>query len=78
MADRHRQGADVIVVAMGQGDGVHVLAGNGGIERQAGVAFALGMGAGVHEEAVAVHFRQPGAGANVGVGVEINDAHGGI
>lgn len=75
LADSDWQGADVVVVAMGQDDGLDVFICNGGIKREAGAAFAFGMRAGVHEQAVAVHIHKPRAGANIGVWVQINNAH---
>ena len=75
ISQRHRQRADVVVMAMGDGDGIHLLVAHGAVERQAVAAFAFGMHAGIHEQAVAVDFDEPAAGADVGVGIEIGNPH---
>jgi hypothetical protein len=48
------------------------------VERQAGAAFPFRVGAGVEQQAVTFQIDEPGAGADVGVGVQIRDAHGSI
>src|SRR5439155_12904371 len=75
MANGDGQRSDVIMMAMSDGDGIDFFLRDQRIERQAGAAFAFGMSAGIHEKPVAVDFRQPGAGANFRVGIEIGNAH---
>ena len=57
----------MIVVAMGDGHRIDFLIGNQFVEREAGVTFPFGMSARVHEQAMAFHFHEPGAGSNRGV-----------
>ena len=66
---RHRQPADVIVVAVSDGDGIELLILHEVQQGQRGAAFQLGVDARVHEQAVAVQFEPPRARANVSVGI---------
>ena len=75
MAQRDRQRADVVVVAMRDGDGVHLLVLDSLNCGKPGAAFAFGVHAGVHQQAVAFDFDEPGAGADVGVRIQIDDPH---
>ena len=75
----HRDGqrADVVVMAVGDDDGVEVFLRDERQKRHAFATFAFGMGAGVEQDTVAFDFDKPGAGSNVGVGIQVNDSHGG-
>ena len=76
LAQRNRQGPDMVVVAMSEDDGLGLLFANQVVLRQALPAFAFGVCAGVHEQAVAFHFEKPSAGADVRSRIEIDDSHG--
>ncbi len=75
VADGDGEGAHVVVVAMGEGDGVEGGVLDEVVEREAGVAFAFGVGAGVEQQTVSVEFDQVGAGPDFRVGVEVQDPH---
>ena len=66
---------DMVVMAMGDGDGVHLLVLDQVIQRQAVPALALGMDAGVHQQPMAFHLDKPGRSADVFVRVEVDDLH---
>ena len=76
MAHGHRQGADMVVMTVGDGDGVQVLAVQQGIKGQGVAAVALGMHSGIQEQAAIVNIHQPGAGADIGGGVQVSNTHG--
>ena len=65
----------MVVMAMRKRDGIHFLMLDKVVKREAGAAFALGMRAGIHEQAVAFEFNEPCAGADVGVGIEVGNSH---
>ena len=71
-----RQGANVVVMTMGNGDGVELLLRDELVERQAVASLALGVSAGVHQQAVAVDVDKPGARPDGGVRVQADDSHG--
>ncbi len=73
----HGQGerADVIVVAMGNGDGVQFGVVDGAEEGKGGAAFAFGVHAGVHEETAIVEMHEPATGPDGGVRIKIYDSH---
>ena len=71
--DGHR--TDVIMVTMRDRDGVHFLPGDGRVKWQRGAAVPFGVHAGVEQDAVAFDFHKPGTGADVRVGIEIDDVH---
>ena len=75
MPDRDRQGANVVVVTMGDGNGVHLLLADGFVERQPIAALAFGVHPGVKQDAMAFDFNEPGARANVRVGIQVCDSH---
>ena len=76
MPQRHRQRADMIMVAMRNGDGVQFLVLDQMVkERQAGAALPFGMDARIHQQPVSLHLHKPGGGADVGVRIEISDSH---
>ena len=72
---RHRQRADVVVVAVRERDGIHGAFANRVVQRQRRRALEFGMGAGVHQQAVAVHLDVPRAGTDAGAGIEITEFH---
>ena len=72
---RDRQRADVVMVTMRDGNGLHLLRANVFVERQPIAALAFGVHARVEQDAVAFDFNEPGTGANVGVGVQVYDSH---
>jgi hypothetical protein len=75
-ANRNGESPNVVVVTVGEGDGVDRLPSDTVKEGEARVAGELGMDAGVHEEPVAIDFDHPSAGAHIGCRVEICDLHG--
>src|SRR5581483_998893 len=75
MAHGHGQRTDVIMMTMGKRYRIHVLVLDGIEHRQSGAPLALGMSPGVHQQAMAFEIDEPGAGADVGVRVEIDDSH---
>jgi hypothetical protein len=75
MAHGHRQRADVIVVAVGDGDGVQVFATQQLVERQGFTALAFRVHPRVHKQTGIIQFDQPGTGADLGVGIEVRDMH---
>ena len=75
VAQRHRQRPDMVVMAMGDGDGVHLFLLDQVVERQGAPAFEPGMGAGIHQQPMPLHFDKPGRGADVCVRVEVEDLH---
>ena len=75
MAERDRQGADMVVVAMRECNGLHFFFGNQLVKREAVAPLVLRMRAGVQEQAVSFDFGEPGAGADVGGWIEIDNAH---
>ena len=75
--ERHGQRPDMIVMAMGQGDGVDLQILDRLVERERGESFAFGVGPGVHQELMAIHRQHPGTGSDVVVRVEIRDPHRG-
>jgi hypothetical protein len=76
MPQRHRQRADVVMVTVRDRNGVHIIRLGRVVERQAGLALQLRVGAGVQQKPVAVQLHKPGTGANVGVRVQIGNPHG--
>ena len=74
-SQRHRQRADVVVMAVCERDGIHGAFANRVVQRQRWRALELGMGAGVHQQAVAVHLDVPRAGTDAGAGIEITEFH---
>jgi hypothetical protein len=75
MPQRHRQRADVIVMAMRNRNRVHLHIPRLAEQRQPFAAFAFGMHPGVEQNAVIVHLHQPRACADVRVGIQIGDFH---
>ena len=75
VAQGHGQRPDMIVMAMGDGDGVHLFLLDQIITRQGGPAFEPGMRAGIHQQPMPLHLDEPGGGADVGVRVEVEDLH---
>ena len=75
MAQRDRQRANVVMVAMREGNGLHLFSGNQLVEREAVAPFVLRMRRGVQEQTMPFNFDEPGAGADVGGWIEIDDAH---
>ena len=71
------QRADVVVVAMRDGDGVHVLILDGLEQRQTIAAFEFGVHAGVEQDAVAFEVHTPRARPDVGGGIQIRNLHPG-
>lgn len=76
VADGDGEGADVIVVAVADDDGVEVGGAGFGVEREGFTAFVFGVDAGVEEESMTFEFDEPGAGADVVSGIEVGDFHG--
>ena len=76
MPQRHRQRADVVVVAMRDGDAVDRAFPDHVVQRQRRAALPLGMRPGIHQQAVAVHLHMPGAGPDARAGVKITQSHG--
>ncbi len=72
----HRQRADMVVMTVGDGDGVQLLAVQQGIKGQGIAAVPFGVHAGIHQQAAIIQLDQPGAGADVGIGVQVRDTHG--
>ena len=75
VAQGNRQRPDMVVMAMGDGDGVHLFLLDQVIARQGAPAFEPGMGAGIHQQPMPLHLDEPGGGADVRVGVEVEDLH---
>jgi len=69
MAHGHGEASHVIMMAMGEGDGVYLLPGDLRVEREARPALAFGVDAGVHQQAMAVDLGQPRAGPDIAGGV---------
>ena len=74
MAQGHRQGADMIVVAMRQSDGLHLFFGNELVERETVASLALRMRSSVEEQTESLNFDEPGAGSDVSGWIEVDDA----
>ena len=75
MPQGHGERAHVVVVAMGEGDGIQFPRAGVPKQGQSVAPLALGMHAGVQQQAVVVHLHQPGAGTDGGVRIEIDDIH---
>src|ERR1039457_1627909 len=75
MPQRDRQRTHMVVVAVRNRYGVHVMGLGCGVKRQAGAALAFRGRAGVEQQAMPVHLETPGARANVGVRVQIGNPH---
>ena len=71
MPERDRERADVVVMAVGDGDGVDRSLADGVVERQGVAPLALGVGAGVHQQAAPVDLDVPSAGADARPGIEV-------
>ncbi len=74
---RHWQRADVVEMAVGDRDRIHGLVANLLKERQAGIAIAARMRAGIQQDAVPIQAHQPGAGPDVRIRIEVGDLQGG-
>ena len=77
VAQRDGKGADMIMMAMGDGDGVELLVLHQIIQRQTGTTLALGMGPRIQQEPVAFDVRKPSGRADVTIGIEVGDSHPG-
>jgi hypothetical protein len=75
MPQRHRQRADVIVMAMRNRNGIHLRIPGLVEHRQTGAAFAFWMHSGVEQNTVLVHLHEPPARADVSVGIQVGDSH---
>ena len=78
MSQRHRQRADVVVMAMRDHDRVHVVISRLAKQRQAVATLAFRVHARVEQQPVLVQLHQPGTRADVGVGIQVRDVHEGI
>ena len=75
MPARHRQRADVVVVAMRNRNRVHLRMPGLAEQRQPFAAFAFRVHPGVEQDAVVVHLHEPCARADVRVGIQIGNVH---
>ena len=75
MPARHRQRADVVVMAMRNRNRVHLGIPGLAEQRQPVAALAFRVHPGVEQNAVVVHLHQPRARADVRVGIQIRDVH---
>lgn len=75
MAESDREGADVVVMAMSDDDGVDLLLLNEVEHGKTFAAFAFWMHAGIHQHSVTFQIDKPGAGADVGVRIQIDNPH---
>ena len=76
MAQHDRQRTDMVVMTMSDSDGVEFLFRDQFVERQTFAALALGVSAGVQQHPMPFDFDEPGAGADVRSGIEVEDSHG--
>src|SRR5438045_9771071 len=63
------------MMAVGDGDAIDFFVRDEAVKGKAGAAFAFGMDARVHEQAVSVNVEKPSAGADVGIGIKVDDFH---
>ena len=75
MPQRHRQRADMVVMAMRNRNGVHLRVSGLVQQGQAGAAFAFRVHSGIKQNTVFIHLHKPPARANVGIGIQIGDLH---
>src|ERR1051325_9070000 len=75
MTDGNRQRADVVVMAMSNGNGVDFFIGDQTVERESLPALSLGMSAGIHKEPIAIKVQQPGASADGSIRIQIHHSH---
>ena len=73
---RDRQLTDVIMMTVRQCNGIQGFLRDQVIERHALATGPLRVIARIHQEPMTFHFDEPSAGANIGIGIEIYDAHG--
>jgi hypothetical protein len=59
----------MIVMAMGKSNGIDFNGPGFAVQGEAFAAFALGMHAGIKEDAVVIDFDEPSTGTNFGVGI---------
>ena len=71
------QRADVIVVAVRDGDGIHLFAFDQFKARQPAAPLDARVRAGIHQQPMPFEVHEPGAGANGGVRIQVRDLHGG-
>jgi len=65
----------MVMVAMRERNGLHVFFGDQLVEREAVAPFVFRMRAGVQEQTVPFNLGEPGAGADIGGWIEVDDAH---
>ena len=75
MADGHRQRSDMVVMAMGNRDAINLVVCDEAVERKALATFAFGVRARIHEQAISIEVDKPCAGADLRIGVQIDDFH---
>jgi hypothetical protein len=75
MAECHWERADMIMMTVGDGDGVDSAWFNQGVERQAAPAFAFGMDPGVQQKPVSLDLHKPCACPDLVGRIEIRDMH---
>ena len=65
----------MVVMAMGNGDAINLVVCDEAVERQALATFAFGVRARIHEQAISIEVDKPCAGADVGIGIQIDNLH---